>query len=131
MLLGRTGSGGLLQTSMGEDLAANVPLRNEVVQEPLTLMEEAQDSTLATVLAPAAMALPPLLGALTSEDTVATELGEEIWSPEDCGRPSGSRGQETNKTHIENRVITNFPLPTMASPLFENDEEGAAYLLEL
>ena len=94
-------------------------------------MEEAQDSTLASVLAPAAMALPLLPGALTSEDTVATELGEEIWSPEDCGRPSGSRDQETNKTHIENRVITNFPLPTMASPLFENDEEGAAYLLEL
>ena len=94
-------------------------------------MEEAQDLTHASVLAPVAMALPSLPGARLSEDRVATELGKEIRSPDECGSPIGSGDQETNKTHIENRVITNFPLPTMASPLFEKDEEGAVYLLEL
>ena len=93
-------------------------------------MEEAQDLTHASVLAPAAMALPSLPGARLSEDRVATELGEEIRSPDECGSPIGSGDQETNKTYMEIRLITNFTSPTVASPVFKTDEEGAAFLLE-
>ena len=93
-------------------------------------MEEAQDLTHASVLAPVAMALPSLPGARLSEDRVATELGEEIRSPDECGSPIGSGDQETNKTYMEIRLITNFTSPTVASPVFKTDEEGAAFLLE-
>ena len=93
-------------------------------------MEEAQDLTHDAVLAPVAMALPSLPGARLSEDRVATELGEEIRSPDECGSPIGSGDQETNKTYMKIRLITNFTSPTVASPVFKTDEEGAAFLLE-
>ena len=83
-------------------------------------MEEAQDLTHASVLAPVAMALPSLPGARLSEDRVATELGKEIRSPDGCGSPIGSGDQETNKTYMEIRLITNFTSPTVASPVFKN-----------
>ena len=73
-------------------------------------MEEAQDLTHASVLAPVAMALPSL--------------------PGECGSPIGSGDQETNKTYMEIRLITNFTSPTVASPVFKTDEEGAAFLFE-